>query len=75
LDILQSKDDIRFDDLVTPIVDFIKEASLTTIAIPINECPKCKEIPKAAINGLLPIDFQELLFSLVTTKLITHSKA
>jgi hypothetical protein len=70
LDELQLSNAGKLDDIIDPIVEFIKETMLTHIVIPVNECPTCGKLPKSAINGFFPIDMQETFFSMSTMRLI-----
>lgn len=69
LDELQNNDRLSFETVIDPIVDFIKDSQLTSIAIPLNPCPKCNQIPEAAIKGFLPVDMQENFFIMSTMRL------
>jgi len=70
LDDLQMNNVGSLDDVINPIVEFIKSSMLTHIVIPVNECPKCHKVPKSAVNGFFPLDMQETFFLMSTMRLI-----
>jgi hypothetical protein len=59
LDIVQLEDS-EFGDRIT---EYIRDVSISHIAIPFNGCPSCKYIPEYSKNGYITFDPQSHFFS------------